>query len=317
MRNLHLGLTPWVAEPSRSGTALVDQAERAEDLGFDSFWLPESHFTARGAVPAPLISLAAVAGRTQRLRLGTTSYLLTVRNPLQVAEEVAVLDQLSGGRVILGVGRGMRPALFAAYQVPPAEKRDRFEAALEQMQRAWRGEPLAPEPGPDPDGGPITLAPLPAQTPHPPLWAAAFGPRAIAQAGRLGLPYLASPMEPLAALEENYARHREAGGAREASVPVMRTVFVTHDPALARHVLEGLDRQSRAMARSPVKSVRRSADADPSDRVLVGSPDQVAESVERYRSRLGVTHLIARTRVPGASEEQIRESLQLISRLRA
>ena len=122
--DLHLGLTPWLAEPG-SGDSLVDQAEVAEGLGFDSFWLPESHFTGRGALPAPLLQLAAVAGRTRRLRLGTTSYLLPVRNALQVAEEVAVLDQLSGGRVILGVGRGVRPALFTAYGVPEREKRDR------------------------------------------------------------------------------------------------------------------------------------------------------------------------------------------------
>ena len=312
MSELHLGLTPWLAEPGH-GDSLVAQAEVAEQLGFDSFWLPESHFTGRGALPAPLLQLAAVAGRTRRLRLGTTSYLLPVRNALAVAEEVAVLDQLSGGRVILGVGRGVRPALFAAYRVPEREKRDRFEAALALMLRAWRGESLAPESG----GDPITLAPLPAQKPHPPLWAAAFGPLAIEQAGRLGLPYLASPMEPLAVLEENYARHRAAGPPPEGPrvVPVMRTVFASHDAGAAERVRAGLLRQSRALAGSRTASMRRAAGAAPDEWALVGTPDEVARALERYRERLGLTHLIARTLVPGATPDEIEESLRLVARL--
>ena len=140
---LEVGLTPWSAEGISD--SLVAQAELAEELGFDSFWLPESHFLERANFPAPLLPLAAIAARTQRLRLGTTSYLLPIRHPVQVAEEVAVLDQLSGGRVILGVGRGFRPALFQTFDVPPQEKRDRFEASLQIMQRAWRGEPVAYE----------------------------------------------------------------------------------------------------------------------------------------------------------------------------
>src|SRR5512145_2191338 len=126
-----------------SAAEIARQGEIAEGLGYVSFWLPESHFGDAGAIPAPLLLLAAVAARTTRLRLATTSFLLPVRHPIHVAEEVAVLDRLSEGRVILGVGRGFRGALFAAFDVPAAEKRDRFEANLRLIQDAWRGEPVA------------------------------------------------------------------------------------------------------------------------------------------------------------------------------
>jgi alkanesulfonate monooxygenase SsuD/methylene tetrahydromethanopterin reductase-like flavin-dependent oxidoreductase (luciferase family) len=202
----------------------------------------------------------------------------------------------------------MRPALFAAYRVPVREKRDRFEAALEQMRAAWRGDPVAEEPAAD--GGAITLSPLPAQRPHPPIWAAAFGPKAIAQAGRLGLPYLASPMEGLPTLEANYARHREAHtGVPEPTVPVMRTVFVSRDQAVVERVRNGLGRQAAAM--------RRPADTPLEDWALVGNPDEVRAGIERYRERLGLTHLICRSLVPGADPQEIETSIREIAALRA
>ena len=114
---LHLGLTPWLAPIGRSAADLVRQAELAEGWGYESFWLPENHF-GEGAIPDPLMLLAAVAGATQTIRLATTSFLLPLRHPIQAAEQVAVLDQLSNGRVILGVGRGFQPAMFDAFNVP-------------------------------------------------------------------------------------------------------------------------------------------------------------------------------------------------------
>jgi alkanesulfonate monooxygenase SsuD/methylene tetrahydromethanopterin reductase-like flavin-dependent oxidoreductase (luciferase family) len=141
---LELGLGPWtVREGSGPDGGFIRQAELAEELGYHSIWLPENHFDPGGSCPSPLLLLAAAAARTSRLRIGTTSYLLPVRHPVQVAEDVAVLDRLSGGRVVFGIGRGFRPALFRTFGVPASEKRDRFEAALRTLLGAWRGEPVA------------------------------------------------------------------------------------------------------------------------------------------------------------------------------
>ena len=320
-RELHLGVTPWVFEGEGLAGGLPEQAALAESLGFESLFLPESHFAGSASIPSPLLLLAAAATRTTRLRLGTTSFLLPVRNPIHVAEEVAVLDRLSQGRVILGIGRGFRGALFTAFEVPREEKRDRFEAALQVMRRAWAGEPVAWEDGVG-EGtapSPVRVAPLPVQQPHPPLWVAAFGPKAVAQAGRLGLPYLASPIESLAALEQNYARHREALAAAPPgppiAIPVMRTLFVSRDAARVERARAGLAEQAAALAKAPASSLRRAAAAVVADWAIVGGPDEVAEGVRRYREKLGVTHLIARVQIPGLSRDEIEASLHELAAL--
>jgi alkanesulfonate monooxygenase SsuD/methylene tetrahydromethanopterin reductase-like flavin-dependent oxidoreductase (luciferase family) len=314
---LRIGITPWRYDASAPASLLVEQAKRAESLGFHSFWLPESHFAGPGSNPSPLLWLAAVAGATTRLRVATTSYLLPVRHPIQAAEEVAVLDCLSGGRLILGVGRGFRRALFAAYDLPEGEKRDRFEAALAIMRDAWEGKPVAI----DPREGGVILAPLPVQQPHPPIWAAAFGPKALALSGRLGLPYLCSPIEPFDQLARNYAAHREAvresHGDVELPVPVMRTVFAHRDAAVLGRVRDGLERQAQAMASTASPSLRRLAATRLTDWALVGEPAQVADGIARYREGLGITHLVARTQIPGADESDTLAALDHLAELSA
>ncbi len=321
---LALGLGTFGRDP-RGATAslarILAQAELAERLGFESVWVPEGHFEPRGLFSAPLLLLAAIAARTRRIRLGTTSYLLTVRHPLRVAEDVAVLDQLSGGRVILGVGRGFRQPLFDAFGVRRGDKRARFEAALGIVLAAWRGEPVAPlETGPGEPPRRFAVTPPPAQTPHPPIWVAAFGPKAVTQAGRLGFPYLASPLEPLERLVENHARHRTALPASRADaaavVPVIRTVFVTLDPARARAVREALAREASASAVVVSVAARRAGDEPVDRRALVGDPGEVAARIREYRERIGMSHLIVRGAIPDVTPEEQDVSLALIAELR-
>ena len=321
---VHIGVTPWIPwgrAPAPVLDGFLQQVELAEELGFHSFWLPESHFVGHESYPAPLLLLAMAAARTRRLRLGTTSYLLPIRHPLLTAEEVSVLDQLSGGRVILGIGRGFRPALFKAFEVPPSEKRDRFQAALERILGAWRGEPVAHlrANSDDASGAPVVLAPLPHQRPHPPVWVAAFGPKALAQAGSLDLPYLASPLEPLSQLVENLEIHRQArpSASRDTPlpVPVIRTVFVTNDATCAARVREALTDQARALSQLRPGALGRGLGAALEEWALTGSPAEVESSIERYRQKIGLTHLIARIQVQGASPNEITESLHLLAGL--
>ena len=227
---LHLGITPWqLNAPSAEG--IGEQAAFAESHGYESFWLPENPF-GEGALPDPMMLLASAAATTTSIKLATTSYLLTLRNPLQAAEQVAVLDQLSGGRVLLGVGRGYAPEMLRAFHVPVSEKRRIFAWTLGLMKDAWAGEAISLDGEAE---NAVRVYPLPVQRPHPPIWVAAFGPKALAQAGRMGLPYLSSPMESIATLADNYAKHQQASadeGVSPASViPLMRTCLLYTSPS--------------------------------------------------------------------------------------
>ncbi len=294
---------------------IADQAEFADRLGFHSLFLPESHFTGAAACPSPLVVLAAAASRTTNLRLGTTSYLLPVRNPFQAAEEVAVLDRLSNGRVILGLGRGFRPALFAAFGVDPRTKRQQFARSLDLMQRAWAGEAI--EVGEGEARRPIRLAPLPVQKPHPELWVAAFGPLALKQAGELGLPYLSSPLETIDRLVRNYELHRDAmpEGAPRPIVPVMRTVFVSDNRQTRARVSSALVAQAIRMARAGSRLVSEEELARIDNWAIVGNQDEVRAGLDRYRERIGMTHVIARCGVPEAARGEVEDSIRLLAQL--
>ena len=292
----------------------------AESLGYSSFWLPESHFGGAASIPDPLLLLAAIAAGTQKIGLGTTSLLLPLRHPVLAAEQVAVLDQLSEGRVILGVGRGFRREMLEVFGVEPKKKRQQFEACLDQMIRAWTGAGLLE--GPNQER--VCLGPETVQKPHPPVWVAAFGPKALKQAGSFGLPYLASPIESLERLSQNYASHREAcveaGHEVSGVVPIMRNVFISSSASDLKHVTTLLDRQMKEIANlqggRPPGFARAAAETKVQDWAIVGDVHAVSDKIASYREQLGMTHLInARMRIEGLDEKLRIRSMEYLSEL--
>jgi len=309
---LKIAVTAWSLNQRNTGAQLAEQAEIAEEMGFHSFWLPESHFNGEASIPSPLMLLATVASRTKRIRLGSTSYLLPIRHPLQAAEEVAVLDSLSDGRVILGIGRGFQQAMFRAFDIPLKDKRKKFSDVLKTMIHAWSGEPIAWDTAEDGSRNPVLLAPLPIQKPHPPIWVAAFGPLALRQAGTLGLPYLASPIETEETLVANYSQHKEhaarAGHGTVDTVPIMRMLFVSKDRKRIREVRERMEQQALGYN-------RRKPGDKLSDWALIGDPEYVSKGIARYRDRLGATHLIASGRIAEMKSEDHIDSMKMLSEL--
>ena len=303
--SLHFGTTPWAWE---GGLSIPRQAEDAEALGFESFWLPENHFTQPFALPDPLMMLSAAASLTTRIQLATTSYLLPLRTPLAAAEQIAALDNLCGGRLLLGLGRGYDSDMLAAFGVNPRAKRTMFSNHLDTILSLLRGEAV---PG---CAEPRRLSPMPVQRPHPTMVVAAFGPKAIEQAGSLGLPYLASPAESRTSLERKYASHRSAceahGHAPPAMVPVMRTVFISEDARCLSRAREliGAERLARRIEREP--------DASVDEMACFGSSAEVRDQIEALRERLGMTHFIAsRIRLQGMGEAEMRGSIEALSGL--
>src|SRR5882757_1648783 len=143
---------------------LIAESAEADRLGFDTVWLAEVHFAPRfSAMPTPLILLAAIAERTARIRLGMAVNLMPLHHPLRLAEEIATLDVLSGGRVEFGAGRGAFPLNYRGYDVDMSHSRKLFEDGLASIKAAWTQDRV--------DG--IEVVPKPIQRPHPPIRLAA------------------------------------------------------------------------------------------------------------------------------------------------
>ncbi len=320
MGPLAVGLALGAPAEADGWGAFLARAEHAEACGLASVWVPEGHFR-RGATSSPLLALSAVAARTRRVRLGTTSLLLPIHHPLRIAQEVAALDVLSGGRVLLGLGRGFSAPLFEAFGVEAHTKRDRFDEALDAIVCAFRGEPvaLAGAHFATVEGRAVQPSLRPLQRPHPPLLVAAFGRKGLLQAARRGLPYLASPLEPLELLVENHALHRAhlpAGGIEGPfHTPIMRTVHVAHDDTEADRVRERLAAETQGAGRTLPAALARAAAGPIADRVIVGSASAVADGLATYRERLGMDLLIVRSEVAGLPEEARRRSLERLATL--
>ena len=188
----------------------LDLIIRAEQLGFDSVWLGEEHFYTFGICPSPQIFLTAVARETSRIRLGTSISLLPFENPLRKAEDFAMLDILSNGRLDFGVGRGSITKHFEGFRVPSVESRDRFEEALTIIRRAWTQDPVEYT-GRFWSVPPLSLSPKPVQRPHPPIYRGVVSMTGLEGAGRAGdhlllVPWLTAPHP---AVRKSVTRDRE------------------------------------------------------------------------------------------------------------
>src|SRR2546425_11908614 len=117
---------------------LIAEIDLGDVLGFDTVWLGELHFTRGFSILAdPLMVLAAAGQRTTRIRLGTAVTLLPLHSPVKIAEEAAIADILSNGRLEFGIGRGTAPVHYEGYDIPQEESRERFEESLDFIQQAW------------------------------------------------------------------------------------------------------------------------------------------------------------------------------------
>src|SRR5262245_11847934 len=171
---------------------LLEQVAAADELGFESFWVAEHHFHEYGGIPRPPVWLAAAAERTKHIRLGAAVVVLPFDHPLRVAEDYAMVDVLSGGRLNLGVGAGYLKHEFVGFDVDPEERRERFDEALRVLLRAWSGERVSFE-GAYHRVRDVAINVLPIQQPCPPVWIATLRAEAAARIGARGFPVMLIP----------------------------------------------------------------------------------------------------------------------------
>ena len=157
---------PRIYERANERVRIMDQNP------FEAIWLAEHHFTSYSVCPSVHVMAGYIAGRTERLRIGTGVTLAPFYNPLRIAEEIALLDVLSGGRINFGAGPGFDRREFAAFEVPPDEAKDRFREAVALVLAAWQSSELHFA-GKFFQAEGLEVLPRPLQSPHPPTWMAA------------------------------------------------------------------------------------------------------------------------------------------------
>lgn len=170
---------------------VVELTRLAETLGFDSVWVSEHHGAGDGYLPSLLPVLAGLATATDRIRLGTGVMLTPFHHPLRLAEDTAVVDQLSGGRLILGLGLGWREEEFRMFDVPVRERVARTVETVEILRRAWTAERFSHE-GRIFRLDRVLVTPPPAQEGGVPIYLGGFVEQAVRRAGRLGDGYILS-----------------------------------------------------------------------------------------------------------------------------
>lgn len=314
---------------------LIAQIELGEVLGFDTVWLGELHFSRAFSILAdPLMVLAAAAQRTTRIRLGTAVTLLPLHNPVKIAEEAAVADILSNGRLEFGVGRGTAPIHYAGYDVPQEESRERFEEALDFILQAWTQKSFSFQ-GKYFRARDLTVVPSPVQTPHPPVRIAANSPDTFPLAARRRLPIFATPLiNPPDKLKEGLAVYRgalPAGSRGDAALafPVHVTTSRTHArqecEASLLHFLREAGERLRPLGDADIKSFEafrqvlariqrvKYEDVD-REMAVFGDPEYCVQRVQELRREYQMDEFICYFNQGGLMEHaMVRQSMTLFA----
>lgn len=178
----------------RAYDEMLEQVGYAEHLGFDEVWLAEHHGSTYGSMPSGSVMAAAIAQRTTRLRIGMAVSILPFNNPVRIAEEYAMVDVLSGGRLDLGVGRGYQPSEYEMLGLTDrqADSREIFQESLDIITGLWTQDDFSYK-GKYYDIRHATLTPKPLQQPHPPIFVAALSPETFALVAEKGYNLLVTP----------------------------------------------------------------------------------------------------------------------------
>lgn len=295
-----------------------DAAEVAEEVGFDGVFLPEHHMMPDGYLPAPLVGCAALAARTRRVDVGTTVFLLPFYNPVQVAEQAAMVDTISDGRMRLGCGLGNMPDEVELFGIDSKTQISRFEEAIELVREAWSGAELDHQGRHFTAKGHITPLSKAAE-----LWLGAMSDGGVRRAARFGAPWATDPLHNLDAMRDWVELYQNAG--KEYGTSDGQRLVLLRDGWVADS-LEQAERVWWPYIRAEhwfyFKQVPRwVADKEPFlarvtdesdfrlenyrvDRLVVGSPEDCIATIRRFDEELGVDYLIMSFRVAAGSSHE-------------
>jgi alkanesulfonate monooxygenase SsuD/methylene tetrahydromethanopterin reductase-like flavin-dependent oxidoreductase (luciferase family) len=286
----------------------LERIEHMDVSGYDAVWLAEHHFSDFSVCPSIHMMGTLVAARTQRLRIGMGVSLAAFYHPLRLAEEVALLDVLSGGRVNWGAGRGFARVEFEAFGVAPQESHARFREGVDAVLQAWTQDRLTYD-GEFFSCADVEVLPKPVQAPHPPTWVAATSDGAIDWAAGRGLDIMLDPHSRHADIGRKRATYLEALAAagHEATrrtIPMARLIAIDETAERAEEVAR---RGARWLAESYAGPQNRpltdpaatgAVGDDPVERyldgiIVHGTADAVTEELQRLEAEIGLGYLLA------------------------
>lgn len=302
---------------------LVHEASLAEEAGFDAVLLPDRHARTECVVPDPLTFLGTLAATTTQVTLGTYSLVLPLYHPMHVAEQAALVDLVSEGRLLLTVSLGYHPDYFRQFGLEQFTRAPRFEEGLEILRLAWSGETFSFD-GMHHRLEDVRCVPTPRQVGGPPLWIGGESRNAIQRAGRWGQAWAAgiAPLE-----RERWLRkvghYREAAAAhgKDGHVVLMRDGFVASSfEEAARLAGDAIVAEQQfyfdKFGLAPLSSEFRSGTdyylERLRDHLVIGSPDDCVAQIQRLQQEFEVDSLVLRMRYPlGPDDGAVDESIGL------
>ncbi len=301
----------------------IEQVRLARDLGFDLVLLGQHFLATEFQMLQPTVAAARLAGETGSMRIGVTIYLLPLLNPVQLAEDTASLDIVTGGRFIFGLGLGYRKVEDDAFGLPPGARVPRTLAHLDVITKLWAGKPVDYDSPSCTLRGATTLV-RPVQTPRPPIWVAANNDRAVERAAEIGDTWIVNPHATIATVARQVdlfrATRARLGKPAPAEIPVIRELCIgeTRDEAL-RVTRPHLERKYQAYVSwgqhkmlPGDDDMTQTFDGLARDRFVIGDPGECAAEIQRTLERTGATAMIFRLHWPGSPHEAVMRSLRLV-----
>jgi alkanesulfonate monooxygenase SsuD/methylene tetrahydromethanopterin reductase-like flavin-dependent oxidoreductase (luciferase family) len=311
-------------DPTRQFREHKETAQVAEQLGFTHLAAGQHFIGTELRYYQPIPYLAAVAQSAPSMKVVTHIMLLSMANPVELAEQAATLDAVTEGRAILGVGLGYSDREFLALGVDPKTKVRRFEQGLDLIKRLWSGEPVTETT----DWWHLENAEpsaLPTQQPRMPIWVGGQSTPAIKRAARMGDAWCVPPFpdhDALRELVDVFRAEREAVGLPVATeLPVRRELLIASNRAEARDLAaKRAELRYRSYANWGLRGENTMAEAaaaaktempDPEKRFLLGSPDEIVDQLGALREEIGMTNFMFKPHWPGLSHAEALKQLEV------
>lgn len=307
---------------------MVEQVQAAKAAGFTGLTSPQHHLVGPLQYFQPVPLLARMAAEAPGMEVIPGIILLALHHPVEVAEELATLDVISGGKLIAGFGLGYRDAEFSAFGVPNGERVARFEEYLHVIKQLWTGKPVHFQGRfVQLDGQQIALRPLQsAAGSHPPIWIGANADAGVRRAARLADAWLMNPHGALPAmrrqLEMYLSARAEAGRPPPERIPLSKELYVAEDADLAlRQAKPYLEEKYRTYTAWGQAETLPQDDAWSDefselmrDRFIIGGPSDVLATLRNLRQELGVTDFMFRLCWPGMQQKDVLTAIDLLGR---